>query len=212
MAGTRDELVHELRDRITSGRIAPGSHLTEAALADEFSVSRSPVRAALRELAAEGLVAVEPNRGAFVTEWTTSDAAEVMEIRALLESHGASLAAVRRGSGHLATLRDLCDQMEHLNRDRPSEYRVRIAELNHAFHLAFLEAAASPRLFNITKDLALAPMMSGSFHYYADDELARSLSEHRQIVDAIASGDAARARALTESHLRNAYAALRREQ
>jgi len=210
MPSTRDDLVRDLRERITTGRIAPGSHLTESALAEEYAVSRSPVRAALRELADEGLVSVEPNRGAFVTEWTTSDAAEVMEIRALLEAHGAALAAARRGDGHLRTLRGLCDRMDQLDEDRPAEYRVAIAELNHTFHLTFLEAAASPRLFNITKDLALAPMMSGSFHYYSDDEMARSLSEHRQIVDAIASGDAPRARALTETHLRNAYAALRR--
>lgn len=193
MAASRDDLIRSLRERITTGRIAPGAHLTEVELAQEYAVSRTPVRAALRELASEGLVAIEQNRGAFVTEWTTADAAEVMEIRAMLESHGAALAASRRSEQQLTVLTELCDQMDSINHERPGEYRTRIAELNHDFHLAFLEAASSPRLFNIAKDLALAPIMSGSFHYYSDDELARSLSEHRMIVEAISDRDAARA-------------------
>lgn len=210
MAPSRNGVLAELRERITSGRIAPGSHLTETELAAEYNLSRSPIRKALRELSVEGLVVLEPNRGAFVAEWTTSDAAETMEIRALLEGHGARLAALNRKPEHLADLADLCDRMEALYAAKEPEFRTHISELNHELHLLILEAAASPRLFTIAKDLVRAPLMMGSFQYYDDRQLRRSLDDHRIILDAITNQDRDRARVLMESHLRNAYAALNR--
>jgi DNA-binding GntR family transcriptional regulator len=100
--------------------------------------------------------------------------------------------------------------MEEIARNQHDGYRAEIAELNHELHLLIFESAASPRLFNIAKDLALAPLMSGSFQYYAPDELNRSLQDHRLIVDAITQRDDNRARALMEGHLRTSYAALTR--
>lgn len=206
----RQEALQELRHRITTGRIPAGGHLVEGDLTAEFGLSRTPIRSILRTLADEGLVVIEPHRGAFVAEWTTTDAAEVMSIRAMLEAHAAALAAERRTEDQLATMNHLCDTMDELNHDQPAGYRTKIAQLNHDFHLAILEAAASPRLFNIGKDLAMAPLMSGSFQYYSPEELTRSLQDHRMMVHAITRHDTPGARALMEAHLRAAYAALTR--
>lgn len=206
----RQDVLEDLRAKITTGRIPPGSHLTERGLSEEYAISRTPIRTVLRELADEGLVVVSPHRGVFVAEWTNTDAAEVMSIRALLESHAAGLAAHSRSDSQLEELNRLCDRMDAIAQNQRDGYRAEIAELNHELHLLILEAAASPRLFNIAKDLALAPLMSGSFQYYSPDELHRSLQDHRFIVDAITQRDDNRARALMEGHLRTSYAALTR--
>lgn len=206
----RQDVLEDLRAKITTGKLPPGSHLTERGLCTEYSLSRTPIRTVLRELADEGLVVVSPNRGVFVAEWTNADAAEVMSIRALLEAHAAGLAAHSRSDSQVEELNRLCDRMDELARNQQDGYRAEIAELNHQLHLLILEAAASPRLFNIAKDLALAPLMSGSFQYYSPDELHRSLQDHRLILDAIVQRDENRARALMEGHLRTSYAALTR--
>jgi DNA-binding GntR family transcriptional regulator len=208
----RLEVLEELRNRITSGHLPPGGHIVETDLTTEFGLSRTPIRSVLRTLADEGLVVIEPNRGAFVAEWTSSDAAEVMSIRSVLEALGAELAAQRRTEAQLAAMTTLCRQMDNLNEHQPKGFRGKIAELNHEFHLAILAASASPRLYNIAKDLALAPLMSGSFQYYDPDELNRSLQDHNLLVDAIRRRDSPAAKALMESHLRTAYAALSRRQ
>jgi DNA-binding GntR family transcriptional regulator len=210
METQRRDVLEELRAKITTGRIPPGSHLTERGLAEEYSLSRTPIRTILRELAEQGLVVVSPNRGVFVAEWTNTDAAEVMSIRALLESHAAFLAARNRTDAQIEALVRLCDRMDALENGKHDGYRAEIAALNHELHLLLLEAAASPRLFNIAKDLAMAPLMSGSFQYYSDPELHRSLQDHRLIIDAIDKRDGERAKALMEGHLRTAYAALSR--
>jgi DNA-binding GntR family transcriptional regulator len=206
----RKDVLEDLRGKITTGKLPPGSHLTERGLCEEYAISRTPIRSVLRELADEGLVVVSPNRGVFVAEWTNTDAAEVMSIRALLEAHAAGLAAHSRSDSQLEELNRLCDRMEEIARSQRNGYRAEIAELNHELHLLILESAASPRLFKIAKDLALAPLMSGSFQYYSPDELHRSLQDHRLIVDAISQRDEHRARALMEGHLRTSYAALTR--
>lgn len=211
MSVQRSEVLDDLRSRITSGVVAPGAHLTEIALAAEYGTSRTPIRWTLQELAREGLVVIEPNRGAFVAEWTTEDAAEVMTLRALLESRAAALAASRITADMQAQLMELCDEMDRLAADRPSGFRDQIASLNSDFHLAVLRAAASPRLFNIAKDLANVPLMHSSFQYYEDADIARSLSDHRALAEAIARGNAEHAHAIMEAHLRSSYAAVSRE-
>ncbi|MFE4542274.1 GntR family transcriptional regulator [Arthrobacter sp. NPDC056727] len=137
--------------------IPPGSHLTGRGLWAEYALSRTPIRTVLWELADEGVVVVSPRWGVFVAEWTTVDAAEVISLRALLESHAAGRAAHSRSDSQLEELNRLCDRMDTLAEKQVDGYRPEIAELNHEVHLLILESAASPRLFNIAKDLALAP-------------------------------------------------------
>lgn len=203
-----DPLIDQLRARITSGMQAPGSHLTEAELAMEYGVSRTPVRSALRELSAEGLVTIEPNRGAFVTQWTTADAAEIMRLRTLLEAHAAELAAENHNAVQLGSLRTLCEQMDQVSATSSDERRTRLAELNRELHETILAAANSPRLFNIGRDLGQTPLMSSSFQYYSSAQVCRSLNDHRLIVEAIEQKDSRTAHALMTAHLSVAYAAL----
>ena len=95
--------------------------------------------------------------------------------------------------------------MEQIEQARPEKFRDTLAQQNHEFHLQILETARSPRLFSICKNLTQAPLMSGSFHFYDDQQLRRSLGDHREIVTSIQLKDAESARAAMTSHLRLAY-------
>lgn len=204
----RREALEELRRRITSGRLAPGSHLVETLLTAEFGLGRTPVRSILRSLADEGLVVTEPHRGAFVAEWTNRDVADVMSIRVMLEGQAAHLAAERRTEEQLTRMRHLCDVMDGVFKDRPEGFRSTISRHNHDFHLAVFEAASSPKLYSIGTELRRGPVMSGTFQYYSLDELGRSLQDHRFLTSAIERQDGPLARSLMETHLRTAYAVL----
>lgn len=205
------QLQGRLRDQITSGERAPGAHLTEIALAREFGVSRTPVRAALRGLADEGLVTIEPNRGAFVALWTSDDAAEIMRLRTVLESHAAELAASNRREEQLEHLYWCCQQMEDVESCGEPDNRSSLATMNREFHEAVLAAANSPRLYVIGCELARTPLMSSSFQYYSESQTHRSLCDHRMITDAIRDRDMQTARALMKAHLSVAYSVLTRQ-
>ena len=205
MARPTDDVYNSLKDDIERGVLTPGEHLVEDTIGSQFNVSRTPIRNAIKRLQAEGLVTTEPRRGAFVASWTNDDAAEVMSIRSMLEPHAAALAAQRRTMADIDNLLDACKQMELIEQARPEKFRDTLAQHNHEFHLQILETARSPRLFSICKNLTQAPLMSGSFHFYDDQQLRRSLSDHREIVTSIQLKDAESARAAMTSHLRLAY-------
>jgi DNA-binding GntR family transcriptional regulator len=205
MVRPADEVYRTLKSQIQTGQLAPGEHLVEDALSAQYGISRTPVRNALRRLGDEGLVTVEPNRGAFVASWTSNDTADVMSIRALLESHAAALAAERRTPEQLARMVEICDVMDECERRRRRNFRDELAHQNHEFHNTVLESSSSPRLYSITANLTRAPLMVGSFHFYNDRQLKRSLSEHRDLVEAVDAHDSATARAVMEAHLRLSY-------
>lgn len=208
MARPADEVYDALKSDIQTGVLAPGAHLVEENLCTQYGVSRTPVRTALRRLSDDGLVSVEPRRGAFVASWTSDDAAEVMAIRAMLEPYAAGLAAQHRSPEDLAVLCELCHVMDDTERRRPANFREILAQRNHELHLTILRSAASPRLYGIAANLAQAPLMNGSFQLYGDHQLRRSLGEHRELAAAIEAQDAQAARAVMEAHLRLAYRAL----
>lgn len=160
MGRPADAIYLALKSAIQTGQLAPGAHLVEDTLREQYQVSRTLVRNALRRLSDEGLVTIEANRGAFVASWTSDDAAEVMAIRAMLEPYAAQLAAQRRTSGQLDQLIKLCDAMEACERIRGDRFRDELARQNHELHQLVLECAASPRLYNIAANLTRAPSCS----------------------------------------------------
>ena len=106
-----DRAYRFIREGILASRWPPGAHLREQELAELSGVSRTPVREALRRLAADGLLQLVPNLGAKVNAWTIQDLDEIFGLRATLESQAAGLAASRAGPQHLAELASLCDAM-----------------------------------------------------------------------------------------------------
>jgi DNA-binding GntR family transcriptional regulator len=140
---TVDALQDALRAAILDGELPAGSRLREQALCDEYHVARHSLRAALRALAAEGLVRIEPNRGASVARLTNEDARALYELRTALEIEAAHLALERNG-GHLPA--PVHDALHRLERACASRRWSAITETHAGLHTAIVEASGSPRI------------------------------------------------------------------
>ncbi|MDH2391928.1 GntR family transcriptional regulator [Streptomyces sp. HNM0663] len=193
-----------IRDDIVSGVFEPGGRLTEELLARRYGVSRVPVREALRTLESEGFVTTRRHAGACVAEPTEEEAADLLEIRRLLEPLGAARAARRRTEAHLKVLRGLVRLgQERARRGQGEDLR----SLGGWFHETLAQASGSPGLITL-----LTQLRHKITWMYAVEQPTRpveSWAEHGAIVDAVARGDADRARTLTALHAERAAAAHR---
>ncbi|MFE9859675.1 GntR family transcriptional regulator [Streptomyces sp. NPDC005780] len=193
-----------IREDIVSGVFERGSRLTEEVLARRYGVSRVPVREALRTLESEGFVVTRRHAGACVAEPTEQEAADLLEVRMLLEPLGAARAAHRRSDAHLKVLRGLVRLgQERARRGEGEDLR----SLGGWFHETLAQASGSPGLIAL-----LTQLRHKTAWMYAIESPARpadSWAEHGAIVDAVARGDAERARALTAQHAERAAAAYR---
>lgn len=198
---SRSAVYDIVRTRIMAGHYPPGAHLTEAELCTELGASRTPVRAALRQLSDEGLVQTEPHRGAFVAEMTRADIDEVFELRAVLEARGAHLAALRRSEDDCLELRRSVRRMEALAKGKKQTRKDELHHNNRDFHLLVHSSARSPRLLGFIKQLTNTSVTSGTFFYYNDEDIARSVHFHRDIADAIIERRPELAAALMSAHL-----------
>ncbi|MFB7183911.1 GntR family transcriptional regulator [Streptomyces sp. NPDC056230] len=188
-----------IRDDIVSGVFERGSRLTEELLARRYGVSRVPVREALRTLESEGFVVTRRHAGACVAEPTEQEAADLLEVRALLEPLGAARAAQRRTEAHLKVLRGLVRLgQERARRGEGEDLR----SLGGWFHETLAQASGSSSLI-----ATLTQLRHKIAWMYVVDQPVRpvdSWAEHGAIVDAVARGDAERARALTTQHAERA--------
>ncbi|GHB50840.1 MULTISPECIES: GntR family transcriptional regulator [Streptomyces phaeochromogenes group] len=193
-----------IRDDIVAGVYERGSRLTEELLARRYGVSRVPVREALRTLEAEGFVVTRRHAGACVAEPTEQEAADLLEMRMLLEPLGAARAAQRRTEAHLKVLRGLVRLGQERARRGNSED---LRSLGGWFHETLAQASGSPAL---TSTLAqLRHKIAWMYSVEAPAHPAESWAEHGAIVDAVARGDNDRARAITALHTERAMAAHR---
>jgi len=197
-----------LRKRIVLGEFQPGHQLKELPLAQELGISRSPLRAAFKRLADDGLVHIETNRGVFVSAWTESDDDETFDLRVLIEAHAAGLAAQRRQPEHLAQMRDINTAMESLISKRPADFLAQMEIENRKFHTLIARAAASPRLISMIDSLFQAQRLNG-FFYATDAQIRDSLAAHEQITLAVAQKDSQRARTLMHTHIHHAWERLK---
>jgi DNA-binding GntR family transcriptional regulator len=197
---SRHSAYEAIRDRILDGTFAVDDHLVEADLAAQLDVSRTPVREALRRLASEGLVTFQPNRGARVAGWSEAELAEIFELRALLESYGARLAAARATDEDLDHMRELAGHMEELVASGHEDFH-QVALANNAFHLAVLRAAGNERLVSILSSLVHVPLVQRTFARYSPEAIQRSLAHHRECIEALACRDGLWAESVMRAHI-----------
>lgn len=192
-----------LRRAIILGELPPGLHLEEPALADKFGVSRIPIREALSRLAHEGLVRIEPRRGAFVTGATEADIYDLYELRAVLEAHAVRRAADRVDRAQLDQLQTFVDQMRAALRARqPGE----IARADIDFHQYIVFSAGSRRLLATWEQIAgLVDTMLGIADTHLSN-MTEPVESHQLIVDALARRDKDEAELLIRRHLERAPA------
>ena len=190
-----------VRASILAGDHLPGERLAEEHLAHDIGVSRTPVREALRRLAAEGLVRFVPNQGAFVASVDEQGLKEIFALRLWLEPHAAELAASRLAAADLRRLRDQARRMDDLEARRPPRHIQLIAAENTAFHRGITEKSGNARLIAILGNLIEQVTVISTFSRYAPADLRRSLSHHAELVDALERRDGFWAASVMRSHL-----------
>ena len=201
IASVVDQVYLAIRDRIMDGTLRRGARIHQEDLADELGVSRTPVREALRRLAAEGLVEMRTNRGARVADVGQDDMQAAYEARLVIEPGAARLAALQAQDGALVRMRAALSAQR---RAIPSVRRS--FEANREFHLALVEASGNPFLLQFVQRLWVARI--GEVIYERQSETPERMrldaEEHEQILLAIRSGNGRRAESLTRRHLADA--------
>lgn len=195
-AALHDLVRDEIRAAILDGRMKPGERLVEEQLAQIYGVSRNPVREAIRALATEGLVDVSTRRGAHVAVHDPQEAAETVEVRALLEAHNARLAARHENPEVLARAAAILEKGRVAVTARRWEA---LAALNEQFHSTLGEAASN----RILSDLLRTLRERSALFFTPDDRERRRLTweEHAAILEAILAGDEERAANLARDHV-----------
>jgi DNA-binding GntR family transcriptional regulator len=197
ISGTvRERAARELRNRILTGALPAGSRVDLDAITEEFSTSRTPVREALLELSFEGLVSVAPRSGITVVGISSRDVLDSFTILGVLTGQAAAWAAERVTSEELDTLRKLAANVASRSGDDS------IGEANWLFHQELHHAAHSPRL--LAQIRQAARVVPTNFLTVFPDHEKHSLSEHEELLDALADGDAERARSIAERHVLDA--------
>lgn len=189
-----------LRDDIAGGQYSVGERLTEGALADALKVSRTPVREALRRLASEGFVTLSPHAGALVKGWSAQDARDVFETRAIIESEAAARAARNATARDVEELDALARRMEQAA-GAPLRDVAGYSEMNRDFHARILRLSGNQRLEEIALNLMDLGFLVRSYRLFEQEDVERSLSDHRQLVKAIGAGEAAWAGAVMRAHV-----------
>ena len=202
-----DKVYDAIRLGIVDGTYPAGSRLGEADLAESLAVSRTPVREALRRLSSEGLIETLPNRGARVRSWSESEIVEVFELRALLEGRAANLAARNATPELVAELDALCTAMEEA---AARDNLLEVASINRRFHLHLADMANSPLLSEMIASVSLFALALRTFEGYGHIRLAQSLSQHRELVNAIGVSDPMWAESVMRSHILSATHVLAR--
>jgi DNA-binding GntR family transcriptional regulator len=199
-----DQVYAVLRDRIAGGTIERGSRLHQEELAQEFGVSRTPVREALRRLAAEGLVDLFANRGARVATATAEQLHSAYETRLVVEPGAARLAAQRRVTEAMRRMRTAIRDEGRAGRSAEKHFKA-----NRDFHLGLVQATGNPQLVEFMEHVWIGRLGASLYEAPLDPAgLRADHHAHRSILDAIAAGEGDEAELLTRGHLERAMALL----
>lgn len=201
------EVAERLRERIFSHELQPGSWVDEQALADDYGISRTPLREALKVLASEGLVTLKPRRGCYVTEISERDLDEIFNVMALLEGQCAQLSARKATDADLRRLGEVHAKLEKAATDGDIDG---FFEANQAFHHALQEIADNRWLLQVIEDLRKVIKLSRHHSLFGEGRLEQSLTEHRDLLTALAARDEERAELLMRGHISSGRVALAR--
>lgn len=199
------EVAERLRQRIFSHELRPGARIDEQALTVDYGISRTPLREALKVLAAEGLVTLRPRRGCFVTEISEEDLDEIVPLMALLEGRCALEATRRLQGGEIAAIEAIHERLERFAKNNQIE---RFFEANQEFHLRIQEMSGNRWLRQLIQDLRKVLKLTRLLSLSIEGRLEQSLAEHRVILAAIKAGDGMRAQAAMHDHILSVRQAL----
>jgi DNA-binding GntR family transcriptional regulator len=193
-----EEVAELLRQRIFRRELEPGSWIDELKLAEEYGISRTPLREALKVLAAEGLVTMKVRRGAYVTEVSDKDLTDVYHLLSLLESDAAGVVAERATDAELQELQALHTKLEAATGNRDKFFA-----LNERFHMRLLELAGNRWRNQMVGDLRKVMKLNRHNSLLKSGRIEESLAEHRAVMEAIAQRDPEAARECMQRHFRS---------
>ena len=191
----REIVYEELKRQILVGEIAPGTRMMEVELAEDMGVSRTPVREAIRKLEKEGLVTIEPRRGAYASDISIKDMVDVLEVRQMLEGMAASMAAQKVTEEEKL---DFVEAYKNAVKKGNIEEIIRYDELFHQLIVSYSGNKTLNQLLSQVQELALR------FRYIYYDDFSRYENmpvEHEEIEEAIISGDTQKAKVVAEEHV-----------
>jgi len=187
-------------EAIDGGVYRPGDRLVESELADRFGVSRTPMREALKVLAAEGLVRLEPNRGAWVTVVTVEEVEEVFPVLGALEALSGELACAKITDAEIGHIRWLHDQMIQSYRDKNlADY----FKINQEIHRAILLAAKNQSLTNTCQALSARMQRARYAANLSEERWADAVREHEQIIQSLEARDGNQLSRILLQHMKN---------
>ena len=193
-----EEVAERLRQRIYARELAPGDWIDELKIAEELGISRTPLREALKVLAAEGLVTMKVRRGAYVTETSAKDLADVYHLLELLETDAAAMVAQHASDADLQALAAL-----HADLEAAAGDSARFFALNEAFHLRVLALADNKWRLQMVRDLRKVMKLHRQHSLQKAGRLQASLAEHAALMAALAARDGARAASCMRPHFRS---------
>jgi DNA-binding GntR family transcriptional regulator len=201
-----DELTERIRGIITSGELAPGQKIPERELCEQFGVSRTPLREALKVLASEGIVTLRPNRGAMVRPLTIEELEEVFPVMGALEALSGEIACLHITDAEVEAIRRMHGVMvEHWRRGELQDY----FRLNQRIHVAILEATRNETLKSIYRGLSGRLLSARYIANMSPERWAQAVEEHEAILEALDARDGARLAEILKSHLANKLATVK---
>jgi len=197
-----EEVAELLRQRIFRRELEPGSWIDELKIAEDYGISRTPMREALKVLAAEGLVTMKVRRGAYVTEVNEKDLTDVYHLLSLLESDAAGVVAVRATDTQLRELQTLHDELETAACPGKQD-RERFFEINEHFHMRLLEIADNRWRDQMVADLRKVMKLNRHHSLFKSGRIEESLQEHRAIMAALLARDPVATMETMRAHFSN---------
>ena len=209
----REIVYEELKRQIMVGEIAPGTRMMEVELADEMGVSRTPVREAIRKLEKEGLVTIEPRRGAYASDISVKDMVDILEVRQDLEGMAAGIAAQKINDESREELENIAQKINDESREEleniARKYKEsvdledveQIIKYDEEFHKYIVSLSDNKTLIKLVSQMQELALRFRYIYYEDFSRFKNQPTEHQAIVDAIVKGDANEARVKAEEHL-----------
>ena len=197
-----EEVAELLRQRIFSRELEPGSWIDELKIAEAHGISRTPLREALKVLAAEGLVTMKVRRGAYVTEVSERDLNDVYHLLSLLEADAAGVVAQMATEGQMRELQSLHQELE-LAAQPDKQDRELFFEINERFHMRLLEIANNRWRDQMVADLRKVMKLNRHNSLLKSGRIQDSLGEHRALMEALVARDTGLCQLRMQEHFRN---------
>lgn len=196
----REIVFESIREAILDGRLKPGERVMEIQLAEKLGVSRTPVREAIRKLELEGLLIMEPRKGAYVADVSLKDVIDVLEVRSSLEGLAASLAATRASQEEIELLKEKAIQFKECIEKNDVQGMI---NKDTEFHEAILQAAKNKKLTSIIESLR-EQVQRFRVTYFTEYNMTTYLArEHQNVLDAIGDRNPEQASKYAQTHIEN---------